>query len=98
MFSLYYDVNGLDHFPRSLDTSTRFAEIFDQAYFPNHKNPALLYRFEYFQLARDHAEFYNHEQKDMKRAFSGEGAWNQGNDVDPKIANDDEFSYSWITL
>ena len=54
------------------------------------KNPASLHRFEYFQLVRDHAEFYNPEQKDMKRAFSGEGAWNLGNDVDPKLADDDE--------
>ena len=27
----------------------------------------------------------------MKRAFSGEGAWNQGNDVDPKLEDNDEF-------
>ena len=50
VFSRYYDVNKLDHFPRSLDTSTRFVEIFDQAYFPNHKNPALLHIFEHVHL------------------------------------------------
>ena len=50
----------------------------------------MLHRFEYVQLVRDHAEVYNREQKDMKRAFSGEGAWTKGNDVDPKL-EDDEF-------
>ena len=27
----------------------------------------------------------------MRRAFSGEGAWNRGNDVDPKVEVDNEF-------
>ena len=28
VFSRYYDVNNLDHFPRSVETSTKFADIF----------------------------------------------------------------------
>ena len=51
----------------------------------------MFHRFEYVQLVRDHAEFHNREQTDMKRAFSGEGAWNQGNDVDPKLEANDEY-------
>ena len=44
-----------------------------------------------FHVVRDHAEEYNREKKNMRRAFSGEGVWNQGNDVDPKIEDNNEF-------
>ena len=81
----------MEHFPRSVDISTRVAEIFGYAYYPTQRNLALLHHFEHFRLVRDHAEDYDHDQKDLRRDFSGEGAWNQGNDVDPKLEDNDKF-------
>ena len=27
----------------------------------------------------------------MRKDFEGEGAWNQGNDIDPKLMNDEHY-------
>ena len=78
-------------FPRTLDTSTRFEEIFDAAFYPTHRNPSLLHKFEYFKRVCDHIEDYDHNQRDLRKEFSGEGAWNHGNDIDPKLENNAEF-------
>ena len=91
VWSNWYDVNKMEHFPRSLDRSTRVAEIFGSANYPTQPNPALLHNFEYFRLVRDHAEGYYHETKDLKSDFSWQGAWNQGSDIDPTLEENDDY-------
>ena len=91
VWSRYYKSNDLDLFPRSLDTATRLEEMFDAAFYFSQRSPALLHKFEHFKFVRDHAEAYHNSGADLRKDFEGEGAWNQGNDIDPKLTDDEIY-------
>ena len=83
--SHYFEKNNLEQFPRQLDILTMVVDIFDHAVYPIEKDPSMLLNSKYFAVVRDAAAESNQSHRDLRAAYSGDGAWEQGHDVDPIV-------------
>ena len=57
--------------------------MFEQTGYPTENDPPMLHNFKFFAVVRDAAAEFNQSHSNLRAAYSGNGAWEQGHAVDP---------------